>query len=303
MENPHQTNWPVLSYEKGKDTYKTVHLFSQIIGKIKLKSLPWINHSWHVALIVTPSGLTTSLLPYGERHFQIEFDFCQHKLRMTTNMSEMVEFKLEGLSVAEFYKKTMDSLASLKIDIKINRKPNEIPDAVVFDEDHTNKTYDKEQVTLLHRALMNAQTVFTDFRSEFKGKCSPIHFFWGSFDLAVTRFSGRKAPTHPGGVPNLPDSVAEEAYSHEVISCGFWPGNDALPQAVFYSYSYPEPDGFKAASILPIEAYYNTAFGEFILPYEAVQKAANPREKVLEFLRSTYQAGAGLGNWDIESFT
>ena len=302
MKNDLQALWPMLNYDQGKDTYKTLHLFSQIVGKIKLKSLPWINHGWHVALTVTPTGITTSHLPYLERHFQIDFDFCQHVLKINTNMKESIVFDLEGLSVAGFYQKLMDSLASINILIKINKKPNEIADAVEFDRDETNATYNKEQVTLMHRALLNSQKVLTTFRSEFKGKCSPVHFFWGSFDLAVTRFSGKKAPKHPGGIPNLPDAVAQEAYSHEVNSCGFWLGNDAYPKAAFYAYTYPEPDGFKTAKAAPAEAFYNTDFGEFLLPYEEVQKAENPEKKLLEFLRSTYLAGASLANWDVESF-
>ena len=290
--------WPELSYTEAKDTYETLHMWTQIVGKIKLSKQPWINHSWHVTLAVTPTGLTTSGLVYEDKHFQIDFDLVQHKLKVITNTRLTRMFDLQGLSVAAFYENVVRALNELNIRIDINVIPNEVEDAIPFDKDKRHATYHPKHATALHQALLSAQAVFTQFRSEFNGKCSPVHFFWGSFDLAVSRFSGREAPMHPGGVPNLPDRVAREAYSHEVSSCGFWPGNASVPFAAFYSYIYPEPEGYKEAAILPEEAYYNTDLGEFILPYKAVCEADDPSLKLLEFLRSTYNAAAGLADWD-----
>jgi hypothetical protein len=293
-----KTEWPALVYEDAKDTYETLHLWTQVIGKIKLSKMPWINHSWHVPLFVTPTGLTTLDLQEEGQHFQIDFDLLQHQLRIITSTGQIRTFALEGLSVADFYEKVVRTLQELDIPVNIYRIPNEIPNAIPFDEDNTHATYQPKHATALHKALLNAQDVLTQFRAGFKGKCSPVHFFWGSFDLAVTRFSGREAPPHPGGIPNLPDRVVQEAYSHEVSSCGFWPGNDAVPFAAFYSYIYPEPAGYKNAKVRPEEAYYHPELGEFILPYKVVQQASNPAATLLEFLQSTYEAAADLGRWD-----
>ena len=290
--------WPELSYSEAKDTYETLHLWTQIVGKIKLMKLPWINHSWHVPLGVSPTGLTTYGLTHEDKHFQIDFDLVQHKLKIITDSRLTRMFDLQGLSVAQFYENVMRALNELNIAVEINVLPNEIPNAIPFNKDKIHKTYHPKHATALHKALLNSEYVLTQFRSEFRGKCSPVHFFWGSFDLAVSRFSGREAPMHPGGIPNLPDRVAREAYSHEVSSCGFWPGNEAVPFAAFYSYIYPEPEGFKKAIILPEGAYYNQDLGEFILPYKVVQKASDPHLKLLEFLRSTYDAAADLAQWD-----
>lgn len=290
--------WPELSYGEAKDTYETLHLWTQVIGKIKLRKLPWINHSWHVTLSVTPTGLTTSGLMHEDKHFQIDFDLVQHKLKVITDSRLTRMFDLQGLSVAQFYENVLRALNELNIIVEINVLPNEIQNAIPFNEDKIHNTYHPKHATALHKALLNSQNVFTQFRSEFRGKCSPVHFFWGGFDLAVSRFSGREAPLHPGGVPNLPDRVAREAYSHEVSSCGFWPGNETVPFAAFYSYIYPEPAEFSHAVIIPEGAYYNQDLGEFILPYKVVQQAANPGLKLLEFLRSTYDAAADLAQWD-----
>lgn len=290
--------WPVLSYEKGKATYETLHMWTQIVGKIKLATLPWLNHSWHVALLITPTGLSTLNMPYGEKHFQIDFDFVDHQLKVHTSQGELQTFKLQGLSVADFYEKIFAMLKSLHIEVKIRPVPVEIPNPIPFALDKQHATYDEAQVGALHQALLCMQDVFTGFRCDFKGKCSPVHFFWGSFDLALSRFSGRRAPKHPGGVPHLPNWVAEEAYSHEVTSCGFWPGSEALPEPAFYCYLYPEPEGYKAAKVRPAAAYYHQTLGEFILPYQAVQPAEDPAGSLREFLASTYEAGAALANWD-----
>jgi len=291
-------NWPALSYEKGKATYETMQLWTQIMGKIKLAKLPWINHSWHITLLVTPEGLTTGDIPDGSTHFRIDLDLLQHKLRISTNTGQERSFELHNTSVATFYRKVMSILEELKISVHIRTTPNELVDPIPFDQDEQHATYDAELASDLHCALLNANALFTQFRSDFIGKCSPVHFFWGSFDLAVSRFSGRKAPTHPGGVPNLPDRVAREAYSHEVSSCGFWPGNEMLPEAAFYSYIYPAPEGYADAVVRPKEAYFHQTLGEYILPYEAVRKATDPSAAVLAFINSTYDAAARLADWD-----
>lgn len=290
--------WPELSYAEARDTYQTLHMWTQVIGKIKLSRLPWINHSWHVTLAVTPVGLTTSGMAFDDKHFQIDFDLVQHKLKVITNTRLTRMFDLQGLSVAGFYENVVRALNELNIEININLLPNEVLNPIPFNKDHIHATYHPKHATALHKALLNAQNVLTQFRSEFMGKCSAVQFFWGSFDLAVSRFSGREAPMHPGGIPNLPDRVVREAYSHEVSSCGFWPGNDTVPYAAFYSYIYPEPEGFKEAKVLPEGAFYHAELGEFILPYHVVQQSSDPTAKLLSFLRSTYDAAADLAEWD-----
>lgn len=296
-ENP---IWPELSYEKGKDTYKTIHLWTQIIGKIKLAFMPWINHSWHITLRVSACGLSTDTLPAGNKHFQLDLDFLSHQLKITTSLNETRTFELQGLSVAGCYSKVIASLKELGIEVKINTIPSEMEAPTPLDKDEQN-IYVPEVATNLHVALLNAHDILTEFRSRFIGKCSPVHFFWGSFDLAVSRFSGRSAPPHPGGIPNLPDWITREAYSHEVCSCGFWPGNDAIPFAAFYSYIYPEPDGYNSTMIKPSKAYYHKDFKEFILPYDDVRDSANPKATLMEFLQSTYRVAADIANWDRKS--
>jgi Family of unknown function (DUF5996) len=290
--------WPILSYKDARETYETWQLWTQIIGKIKLVKLPWTNHSWHVTFQVTPTGLTTLTLPDEQHPFQIDFDLIHHQLLITTQSGESRQFGLVGLSVADFYKKVLQALGELGIEATINPVPNELAVAIPFDQDTSHKTYIPEQAAAFHQALLLAHQILTRFRAGFLGKCSPVHFFWGGFDLAVSRFSGRKAPTHPGGIPHLPDWVAQEAYSHEVSSCGFWPGNEYLPEAAFYAYIYPEPAGFKDAPVKPAEAYYHQELGEFILPYEKVRQAPDPDKAVMDFLQSTYQAAADLAGWD-----
>lgn len=290
--------WPGLPFEEWKDTCPTLHMWTQIVGKVRLVQTPWINHSWHVTFYLTARGLTTSPIPHGTRVFQIDFDFIDHKLVVTTAEGARREMELKPQSVAEFYQKTMSILRQLDLPIVINTTPNEVPDAIPFERDEAHRSYDREHAHRFWRVLLQTDRVFTKFRSRFCGKCSPVHFFWGSFDLAVTRFSGRPAPPHPGGVPHLPDAVAREAYSQEVSSLGFWPGNDAMPQAIFYSYAYPEPKGFSEAKIKPESAAYNPQLKEFVLPYEAVRTAASPDETLLNFAQSTYDAASTLGNWD-----
>ena len=291
-------SWAALPYRAWKETQSTLHLWSQMVGKIRLALTPWTNHSWHVPLYVTSRGLTTSPVPYGRRTFDIVFDFVDHELRIQTGEGAVESLRLEARTVADFYEELFGRLRALRLDVRIRTMPCEIADAVPFDVDREHGTYDAEQVTRFWRVLVQADRVLKEFRSRFIGKSSPVHFFWGSFDLAVTRFSGRRAPLHPGGVPNLPDWVVQEAYSHEVSSCGFWPGGESMPDPVFYAYAYPEPDGFKSAPLRPAGAQYSTSLGEFVLPYEQVRQATSPEATLLEFLESSYEAAAVLGRWD-----
>ena len=291
------TTWPPLPYDEWKDTLATLHLWTQVVGKIRLAQAPWTNHSWHVPFYVTSRGLTTSPIPYGTRTFEMVFDFLDHELRILTGEGAVESVRLADQPVADFYRDVLGRLGTLGLDIGIRTMPCEIPDAIPFDQDREHTTYVPEQATRFWRVLVQADRVLKAFRSRFLGKSSPVHFFWGGFDLAVTRFSGRRAPPHPGGVPNMPDWVARDAYSHEVSSCGFWPGGAALPQAVFYAYAYPEPEGFKTAPVLPAAARYHPGLSEFVLAYDDVRTANAPDEVLLEFLQSTYEAAADRG-WD-----
>jgi hypothetical protein len=290
--------WPVLQYDAFRDTQATLHRWAQIVGKIRLVQTPWVNHSWHVPLYLTARGLTTTPIAYGSRIFEIDFDFIDHQLRIQTLEGRTETLRLAPRAVADFYRELFGRLASLGLEITIRTMPNEIPDATPLDQDWEHSAYDPEQAGRFWQALAQADRVLKTFRARFIGKCSPVHFFWGSFDLAVTRFSGRRAPPHPGGVPNLPDWVAREAYSHEVSSCGFWPGGDAMPYPVFYAYAYPEPEGFKSASLRPAGARYDPTLGEFILPYEDVRRSSSPDATLLEFLQTSYEAAADLADWD-----
>ena len=265
--------WPSLSYTAWKDTYATLLLWTQIVGKIRLVQTPWVNHSWHVVYYVTARGLSTSPIRHGERVFQIDFDFIDHQLVIQTGEGERRTLRLEPRTVADFYHSLMALLAELDLRVAINTTPNEQVEAIPFEKDQQHRSYDADAVRRFFAVLLQADRLLKQFRAGFIGKCSPVHFFWGGFDLAVTRFSGRPAPEHPGGVPHLPDRVAREAYSHEVSSCGFWPGNEALPEAAFYAYAYPEPDGFRNADVRR-PAYYHSALREFILPYDKVREAA-----------------------------
>jgi hypothetical protein len=293
MYNP----WPKLDLDDWQDTCTTLHLWTQVVGKIRLVQTPWINHSWHVPLYLTARGLTTSTIPHGDRIFQIDFDFFDHQLKIATSEGQTKSIELRPRSVADFYQAVMAALADLDLPVEINTKPNEIPDPIPFQQDDTHAAYDADAAQRFWQVLLQSDRVFREFRSHFCGKVSPIHFFWGSFDLAVTRFSGRPAPEHPGGVPNLPDDVAKEAYNQEVSSAGFWPGA-GLGYPAYYSYAYPTPKGFKDYPVQPEATFYHEGLGEFILPYDAVRESDNPDQALLSFLQSTYDAAAELAKWD-----
>jgi len=289
--------WPDLTYSTWRETAATVHLYTQIVGKIRLALTPWINHSWQVPFYVTARGLSTSPIPNDAGIFEIEFDFIGHRLVVRTSAGGEQALPLRPRPVADFYRETLQLLNDMGVSVAINETPNEIPDPIRFPDDRTHADYDAAAAHRFWRALVRADSVFKLFRSGFIGKASPVHFFWGSFDLAVTRFSGRRAPVHPGGVPHLPDAVAREAYSHEVSSAGFWPGADAFPRAAFYSYAYPEPAGFRERAVTP-GADFDATLGEYILPYDVVAAAPDPEALLLDFLSTTYAAAAETGRWD-----
>jgi hypothetical protein len=292
--------WPELPYAAWADTAATLHLWTQIVGKIRLARTPWLNHSWHVALTVSARGLTSGPIPYDARTFQIDFDFVDHVLWVRTSDGHFRQVALKPVSVAEFYADVMIALKELGLATAINPMPSEIAGAVPFDQDTAHASYDADYANRFWRALLAASQVLAHFRTGFLGKVSPVHFFWGSFDLAVTRFSGRRAPRHPGGVPHLPDAVAQEAYSHEVSSAGFWPGDDTVREPIFFAYRWPKPDGIEAAEVKPEAAGWNPELGEFVLPYEAVRTAPDPRQALLDFLETTYRAGAERASWPPE---
>src|ERR1700685_3836104 len=298
MSNNLQVPWPELPTDGWRETYATLHLWTQIVGKIRLARAPWLNHSWHIVLYVTARGLTTSPIPDGTRSFQIDFDFIDHALRISTSDGARRQLALAGQSVASFYAAVMADLSDLGIRLTIDEMPSELPEPIRFSEDNRHASYDPSAVRRFFQILLDADRVFKQFRTGFLGKASPVHFFWGSFDLAATRFSGRRAPRHPGGVPNLPDAVACEAYSHEESSAGFWPGSGAIDYPAFYSYAYPEPPGYRATKVRPEAAFFSEGLGEFILPYDAVRTAAEPEQALLEFLQSTYEAAANAAKWD-----
>ena len=289
--------WPALPYAAWQDTAATLQLMTQMAGKVRLARTPWLNHSWHVTLYVTARGLTTSPIPDGARQFQIDFDFLDHVLWLRTSDGHYRQLMLAPMPIAEFYTALMAALAELGIEAEIDTMPCEIADCIPFDADTVHKAYDAAYANRFWRVLASAQEVMSRFRTGFLGKASPVHFFWGSFDLAVTRFSGRAAPRHPGGVPHLPDAVAREAYSHEVSSAGFWPGG-AGHDAAFYSYAYPAPAGFAEARVAPAAAFWSKELGEFLLPYAAMRTSPDPDGALMEFLQSTYEAAAELGKWD-----
>ena len=275
----------------------TLQLWTQIVGKIRLALTPWVNHGWQVPLYVTARGLGTSPIPIGNEIFEIEFDFVGHRLVVRTSRGDERALRLEPQTVADFYHAVIELLNGIGMVVAINEMPNEVANPIRFSQDRTHAAYDASAAHRFWRALVQVDRLFKLFRSGFLGKTSPVHFFWGSFDLAVTRFSGRPAPLHPGGVPGLPDEVTREAYSHEVSSAGFWPGNDAFPRAAFYSYAYPEPAGFRDKPITP-GGYFDTTLGEFILPYDLVSTAPDPDALLLDFLSTTYTAAAETGGWD-----
>jgi hypothetical protein len=289
--------WPALPYAAWRDTAITLQLWTQIAGKVRLALTPWLNHSWHVTLQVSARGLATPPIPYNGRDFTIEFDFIDHVLWLRTSDGHFRQLMLKPMTVAEFYADIMVALSELGVAVRINEMPNEIPGAVPFPEDRLHSAYDRDSAERFWRVLLRVNEVLSHFRTGFIGKVSPVQFFWGSFDLAVTRFSGRRAPPHPGGVPGLPDAVAREAYSHEVSSAGFWPGGGAIDYPAFYSYAYPAPDGFAAAKVAPAEAFFSKELGEFVLPYDAVRTAEAPEAALMAFLQSTYEAAADLAKW------
>ena len=290
--------WPALPLEAWPDTCATLHMWTQIVGKIRLRESAPINHGWHSTLYVTTRGLTTSPIPHGSRTFQIDFDFIDHALVISVSDGAIARVPLAPMTVAAFYRKVMDTLRGLGVDVRIYARPNEVPDPIPFERDEVHRAYDGEAVNRFWRVLVQSDRVFKRFRSGFIGKCSPVHLFWGALDLAVTRFSGRKAPEHPGGIPNLPDRVTREAYSHEVISGGFWAGGGAIAYAAYYAYAYPEPAGFAQARVAPDKAFYSQDLREFVLPYDAVRLSADPDRTLLDFLQSTYVAAADLAKWD-----
>ena len=288
-------SWPDLATLDLRPTTDALHLWSQVVGKVRLMLTPWINHSWQATFYLSARGFTTGPIYKDGRAFEMEFDLLNDLMRISTAEGSVRRVKLEVQSVAAFYEATMSALAELGLAVDIHRMPCEIPDAVAFNEDHTSRAYDPDVARSYWRAMLQVQRVFLLFRSRFVGKCSPIHLFWGSFDLAVTRFSGRDAPAHPGGMPHVPNAVAREAYSREVSSAGFWPGID---HPAFYSYAYPAPDGFNLANVEPAGAAFDKQLGEFLLPYDSVRSSEDPDTALLTFLQSTYEAAANRANWE-----
>lgn len=286
------STWPILRFEEWEDTCATLHMWTQVIGKIRLKQTPLVNHWWNVPLYVSARGLTTSAMTYQDRIFEIEFDFIDHQLVIKCSDGAATSLPLRPQAVADFYAEVMAALKGLGIEIKIWTMPVEVPNPIRFEEDTMHASYDAEYANRFWRALLNIDEVLKEFRSRFLGKCSPVHFFWGSFDMAVTRFSGRPAPERPGA-----DLITREAYSHEVISHGFWPGNKDM-QAAFYSYTAPEPTGLADSQAQPAETFYSKDLKEFFLLYSDVQKSESPEKVLMDFLQSTYEAGANLAGWD-----
>jgi hypothetical protein len=292
--------WPEIPYEPWKETSETLHQWLQVVGKYRLAHTPWLNHSWHATFYLGARGVDTSVIHCGDKSIQILFDFIDHQLRCSSSDGQVRSLDLEPMSVATFHERFREMVGDLGVGIDFDGAPNEVPDPVPFADNHASGHYDGDAVNRFWLALLQVDRVFKKFRTGFLGKVSPVHLFWGSFDLAVTRFSGRTAPRHPGGVPALPDEVTREAYSHEVSSAGFW-GGGGLGFPAFYSYAYPTPEGFSDAPVQPSDAYFSSDLGEFLLPYEAVRTAADPDQAVLDFLQTTYDAAARLGEWDREA--
>jgi Family of unknown function (DUF5996) len=296
--SPSKLLLPNLPLADWQDTYTTLHLWTQIVGKIRLALSPAVNHWWHSTLYVTPRGLTTGTIPYQTRVIEIRFDFIDRQLHIESSDGASQTVDLIPRSVADFYQAVMAALKAIDIEVRIWTMPQEIANPIPFDRDNEHATYDPESAQRFWQILVQTDRILRTFRSNFIGKSSPVHFFWGSFDLAITRFSGRTAPQHPGGVPGMADWVTREAYSHEVSSCGFWAGDKAVTEAVFYAYAYPEPEAFQTYPIQPKEAFYNSQMREFVLPYEVVRQAADPEAMLLTFLQSTYEAAVNLAHWD-----
>jgi len=291
--------WPALAYADWADTCNTLHLWTQVVGKVKLRLAPLSNHWWGIVLFVTARGLTTGAMPYGDRALQIDFDFCAHELVLRTSDAREQRIRLEPMTTADFYAAAMAALRALDVDVHIWTMPGEIEGAIPFDQDRVHASYDGAAAKTFWRQLVQAARVFDIFRARYLGKVSPVHFFWGSFDLAVTRFSGRAAPPLTGSkTPNVAPWVMQEAYSHECSSLGFWPGNGGYGRAAFYAYAYPEPDGFGAEPVRPQGAAYNADVGQFLIDYDAVRMAASPDDALLDFAQSTYEAAANKGGWE-----
>ena len=293
-----RNNWPELNLPEIKDTLSTLHKWIQIVGKIRLRAMPWQNQSWHSTLYVTPKGFTTQAIPYREQTFQIDFDFTRHQLIIKSSVAEDQTIELRPKTVADFYDELFAKLTQMGIDVEIHGAPNEMEPAIPFRKNTVNKSYDPTAAQNIWLAMLKANAVFQQFRSSFIGKCSPVHLFWGAFDLAVTRFSGNPAPPHPGGMPNMPLEVMQEAYSQEVSSAGFWPGSEDFPNAIFYSYVYPAAENFATQKVKPEQAFYSEEMGEFMLKYDDVRNSANPEKTLLDFLQSTYEAAANTSGWE-----
>lgn len=289
--------WPELDYQNWKQTRETLHRWTQVIGKVRLRKSPWTNHSWHSTFYVTEKGLSTSLIHDVEHSFSVEFDLVRHILIVRRSDGNARELSLESQSVSDFYQGCIRAIGDLDIPCEISTRPNELVDDLAFPDDQIHRVYDPSSANRFFRVLLESDRIMKIFRSHFIGKVSPVHFFWGSFDLAVTRFSGRRAPEHPGGIPHLPDLVTRDAYSHEVSSCGFWPGNERFPFAAYYAYAYPVPAGFDASRV-PKGAYWESGMREFFLPYEVVRSSSDPERLLLEFFQATYDATATLARWD-----
>jgi hypothetical protein len=291
--------WPDIPYEPWRETCRALHLFCQIVGKYRLARSPWLNHSWHATLYVGAQGLTTGSVPDRPGAIEVTLDLVQHRVRAAASDGKSGSFRLEAMSVSDFRERFRELIRFIGGTPDFDGRPNELPDAVPFVDDRGPRPYDASSVTRFHEALVSCNRVLSHFRTGFLGKASPVHLFWGSFDLAVTRFSGRAAPRHRGGIPNLPDDVTREAYSHEVSSAGFWPGGGgAIDYPAFYSYAYPTPAGFAQAHVEPEGAFFHRELGEFLLPYEAVRSASDPEQALMRFLQTTYEAAAKLGAWD-----
>ena len=300
LMNKQTSSWPELNFTEIQDTLETLHQWIQIVGKIRLRTMPWQNHSWHATLYVSTNGLSTHGIPYQGTTFQIEFDFKQHKLLIQCSSNPTISIDLESKTVADFYKEVMEGLTQIGVNVKIYPRPNEMEPAIPFYENTINKTYDPVAASAIWQSLLRVNEVFSHFRTDFVGKASPVHLFWGAFDLAVTRFSGNPAPLHPGGMPNMPLEVMQEAYSQEVSSAGFWFGSRDFPVPVFYSYAYPTGEGFGEQPVSPKEAFYSEEMGEFFLKYEDVIQADDPAGTLLDFLQSTYEAAVKTSDWNRE---
>jgi len=290
--------WPDIPYEAWRESCRALHLFSQIVGKYRLARTPWLNHSWHATLYVSAQGLTTGLVPDGPGGIEITMDLVRHRVRGAAANGRSASFRLEAMSVSDFHERFLTLIRFIGGTPKFDGRPNEVPDPVPFTGDHAARPYDAPAVERFHRVFVACHRVLSRFRAGFLGKASPVHLFWGSFDLATTRFSGRAAPPHRGGIPGLPDAVTREAYSHEVSSAGFWPGGGAISYPAFYSYAYPAPTGFAEAPVEPDGAFFHPDLGEFLLRYDAVRTAGDPEHALMRFLETTYEAAAKLGSWD-----